>query len=653
MAFPDGDLDAPHVDRTARPPPSRPLFVFDGECGFCRQWVARWKVSAEHAVDFASYQEVGPAFPDVPRSQFREASQLILPDGAILSGAGAIFRLLAHGGSGALFASYRRFGGFALATERVYRAVARRRSLASSLTRLFIGRDVRRPTFFLTRWIFLRLLGVVALAAFISFGRQAPGLIGSRGIAPAAKFLTQVRAFGAESNWSALELHRVAPTLMWLAPTDRMLAVISALGMVASIALIVDFAPALAVLIIWITYLSLVTVGGVFMHYQWDALLLETCVATVFFVPWRLRPRLFTDRPPSTVGLWVLRLLVFKLMFLSGVAKHVSGDLTWRTLTALSYHYWTQPLPMWTSWYASQFSPSVQAICTWLTLVIEIYVPFLVFVPRIPRYVAFFAFTVLQVAIAVTGNYGFFNALTLVLAVILLDDGVLERCMPHAIRLHIDELRARRFHVSWHTKYVIPLAVTIALLDVFNIVTVVDHSFEAPQPFATIAEELSPFDSINVYGLFAVMTTERHEIQVEGSSDGVTWVPYRFKWKPSDDVKDRPRFDFMDMPRLDWQMWFAALNDTCRQTPWYVAFMKRLLEGSSEVTSLLAENPFPRDPPRFIQSRLFEARFTNATERALSGAWWSRKELRGFCPVLTLNHGEVVVATLIRTRTLP
>jgi predicted DCC family thiol-disulfide oxidoreductase YuxK len=638
------EIEASHVDRTAHPPPARPLFVFDGECGFCKAWVARWKVNAEHAVDFAAYQDVATSFPDVPRAQFAVASQLLEPDGAILSGAAGIFRVLAHGGSGALSTVYRRFGGFALAADAIYRVVARRRSLAARVTHLLVGHDVRRPTFLLTRWVFLRLLGVIALAAFVSFGRQAPGLIGSHGIAPAARFLAELHAYGASAGWTAFETRHVAPSLMWIAPSDGMLTALTAAGIAASLALIVDVAPAFAVLAIWLAYLSLATVGGVFMQYQWDALLLETCLAALFLAPWRVRPRLLTDRPPSLVGVWVLRLLVFKLMFMSGIVKRVSGDPTWRDLTALDYHYWTQPLPMWTSWYAGQLSPRVQAACTWWVLVIETYVPFLVFVPRTPRYAAFTAFVILQVAIATTGNYGFFNALSVALAFVLLDDGVLARALPRAARARMDELRGRRVSPSRRAKWAVPFAATIALLGAFRVVGTVDRSFEPPPPFGGLSEWLAPFASVNGYGLFAVMTTHRPEIQVEGSADGVTWVPYTFKWKPGADVTARPRIDFMDMPRLDWQMWFAALEGSCQRTRWYVAFVKRLLEGSPEVTALLAEDPFPDHPPRFVRSRMFETRFTNAGERAATGAWWSRSEVRPFCPVLTLLDGDVVVA---------
>jgi len=631
-------------------PRARPLFIFDGGCAFCARWVERWKASTRGAVEFAPYQELASSCPELTLAHFREAAQLIETDGTVHSGAAAVFRMLWHGGSRVLPALYAREGAFASAADRVYRVVARRRTLASRLTRALVGVDVRRPTFFLTRWAFLRSLGLVSLAAFISFGRQASGLIGARGIAPASEFLDHVREAVRDAGWGQSAIVHLAPTLVWIAPSDGMVNVVVGIGVAASIALVVDVAPAIAIAVIWVAYLSLTTIGSVFMHYQWDGLLLETCITALFLAPWRLRPRLLTDRPPTTAGLWLLRLLLFKLMFLSGIVKRLSDDPTWKNLTALQYHYWTQPLPLWTSWYANQLPPRVQSACTWAVLAIEVCVPFVMLVPRTPRYVAFVAFVLVQLAIAATGNYGFFNALTIVLALVLLDDGVLARVSPRAIRARLDALRSRpstRAPRSTLTRLpVAAAAVTVGLMSISRIVSTLDDSFEAPAPLAALAEWAAPFDSISSYGLFAVMTTHRPEIEVDGSADGVTWHPYLFRWKPNPDVTEPPRFDLMDMPRLDWQMWFAALSGRCDHAPWYLAFMRRLLEGSPEVVALLAGNPFPRAPPRFVRSRLFEAQFTSAAERHATGAWWKRREAGVFCPALTLHGGELTVANV-------
>jgi predicted DCC family thiol-disulfide oxidoreductase YuxK/uncharacterized membrane protein YphA (DoxX/SURF4 family) len=648
---PTDSTDAPHVGVTGHPPKDRPLFVFDGDCGFCKRWVERWRANARGTVDFRPFQEVASDYPDIPLEQFRTAAQLVEADGTVRSGAAGVFAMLGRSGSRVLPMLYARFEGFATAADFAYGLVARRRVFASRVTRLFLGTDLRRPTFFLSRWLFLRLLGVVALAAFVSFGRQADGLIGPRGIDPASEFLERMHLIARQRGWSESALHHAVPTLQWLAPTASVTSLVI-VGVLASIALILDLVPALAVAVIWACYLSLATLGSVFMHYQWDALLLETCVVALFLAPWRIRPRIVTDRPPTAAGLWLVRLLVFKLMFLSGIVKRVSGDPTWKSLTALQYHYWTQPLPLWTSWYANRLPASAQAACTWMVLAIELYVPLLIFIPRTPRYVAFAAFLLLQVAIATTGNYGFFNALTVVLAIVLLDDSVLARAMPRSVRLSPthDAPRSSPRTRSGDARGILAsvsltlAAATIATLSASRIAGTIDPSIEAPAPVAALSEWMAPFDSMNSYGLFAVMTTERREIEVEGSVDGVSWRPYLFRWKPSPDVTASPRFDFMDMPRLDWQMWFASLSGRCDRAPWYLAFLRRLLEGSPEVLALLAGNPFPEGPPRFIRSRQFDARFTTAEEHAATGAWWKRSEIGTFCPAVTLKDGRLSAA---------
>ena len=148
-----------------------------------------------------------------------------------------------------------------------------------------------------------------------------------------------------------------------------------------------------------------------------------------------------------------------------------------------------------------------------------------------------------------------------------------------------------------------------------------------PAPLEALRRWVEPFHSMNAYGLFAVMTTERPEIVVEGSDDGETWAPYAFRWKPGD-VDRRPRFTTPHMPRLDWQMWFAALAGDCRSQRWFLAFEQRLLEGSPDVLRLLQDNPFPARPPRYLRARLRQYHFTGRGAEA----WWQWDEAGLYCP---------------------
>jgi hypothetical protein len=331
--------------------------------------------------------------------------------------------------------------------------------------------------------------------------------------------------------------------------------------------------------------------------------------------------------------LWMLRWLLFRLMFRSGVVKLAGGDLSWANLTALTIHYETQPLPTWISWYAHQLPAAAQKFSCGLMFVIELIVPWMIFLPRRPRSFACGVLVSFQVLIALTGNYCFFNLLTIALCLLLLDDALLSRWVkwPAVMQRMI---RAPRYVNIVFA----PFAAAILLVTLVQL-------FQMRRPFRLprsifkaqywTLQSLYPFRSVNQYGLFAVMTTSRREIVIEGSEDGVTWLAYEFKYKPGD-VKRRPKFVAPHQPRLDWQMWFAALS-TCDRTPWFLQFCERLLRGEPNVLALLKTNPFPKKPPRYIRAVVYDYRFTDFRTRRATGQWW-RRELKGlYCPVLSLR----------------
>jgi hypothetical protein len=144
---------------------------------------------------------------------------------------------------------------------------------------------------------------------------------------------------------------------------------------------------------------------------------------------------------------------------------------------------------------------------------------------------------------------------------------------------------------------------------------------------------VAPFRSINSYGLFAVMTKERPEIIIEGSMDGQDWRPYEFKYKPGS-LTRRPKFVAPHQPRLDWQMWFAALG-SYQQSPWFTAFCKRLLHGTPEVLSLLKEDPFPESPPKYLRARVYKYEFTDWSTLRQRGEWWQRGEPETYLPAVS------------------
>lgn len=582
----------------------KPTLLFDGDCGFCRAWVRRWKHVTGGAVEYAPSQERGAEFPQVPAEAFERAVQLVEPDGRVFEGAEAVFRALAYapGAGPVCLALYRRLPGFAGASGWCYRRVAANRAVFSRLTRLLWGAELDPPTFHLARWLFLRGLASVYAAAFASFAVQARALVGPNGIEPCG----------------------LSPAaLLSIAWGGAALAAAAAAGL----------APVLLFAALWGLYTVVYGSGGIFLGYQWDILLLEAGFLGILAAPWGWLPRLASERSVGRVPLWLVRWLWFRLFILSGAVKLASGDPAWRSLTALRFHYESQPLPTALAWYAHQLPPAVQRFSCAAMFCIELGLPFCVFLPRRPRLAAFLGVNALMLLICLTGNYTFFNGLAFILSLPLLDDALLGKALPFlgrrlgAAEGRAAEPRARRRLTAAFALFALPVGLA-------QMAVRLDAGARAPAVLR-LASLGQAFNLVNSYGLFAVMTTVRNEIVLEGSADGRAWKTYEFKWKPGDPGR-RPGWVQPHQPRLDWQMWFASLAPY-QNNPWYFAFLKRLLEGSPEVRALLAYDPFPDAPPRFLRSLFFEYHFTDAKARRETGDWW-RRDLKGYyAPAVTLT----------------
>ena len=434
------------------------------------------------------------------------------------------------------------------------------------------------------------------------------GLIGSQGILPLGRFLEAVRGVtGPERYW-------LVPTLSWINSSDGFLHFLCGTGILFSLAAILGILRTPSLCLLWLIYLSLVVSGQDFMEFQWDNLLLEAGFLAILL-------------SLSPAALWLLGWLLFRLMFSSGFVKLASGDATWRNLTALNFHYETQPLPTWIGWYAHQLPEWMQKFSVSTMFVVEIFVPFLIFGPRRLRLFACAALISLQVLIAATGNYCFFNLLAVALCLLLIDDA----CWPQRLlpKSQTDE-------GGWRKWVIVPFAGIILTVSSMLMTHLLGVRLPWPLPMAVLYQVVSPLRSVNGYGLFAVMTTKRTEIVLEGSRDGVEWKPYEFKWKPGD-PKRRPGFVAPHQPRLDWQMWFAALG-TARQNPWFLHVMERLLEGSPEVVALLEKNPFPKEPPRYLRAASYDYHFTDLAERRSQGTWWRREREGLYLPTVSLRQ---------------
>jgi hypothetical protein len=328
-------------------------------------------------------------------------------------------------------------------------------------------------------------------------------------------------------------------------------------------------------------------------------------------------------------------------MFQSGVVKLTGHDPTWWNLSALDFHYETQPLPAWTSWYIHQMPAWFHRVSVGLMFYAELVAPFFIFGPRPIRLVGFASMVLLQFLIASTGNYGFFNLLAIVLCFSLLDDRDWQWLRHHAIPRQspaVAEAENDSNAYGAGGPWLVPRRVAVGAVGMvvigFTTVEMVERLWPnvVPGAIVELGEHVRPLSIANSYGLFAVMTTERPEITVEGSDDGTRWKPYRFRWKPGD-LDSRPRFTTPHMPRLDWQLWFAALSGHCRFVPWFLRFEQKLLEGEPEVLSLLDENPFPNGPPRYVRARLELYKFSRWGARD----WWAREDRGFFCPPIELQ----------------
>jgi predicted DCC family thiol-disulfide oxidoreductase YuxK len=667
-------------DNAENPSETRPqnLLLYDDDCRFCKMWIRRWKEIAGQAVSFEPYQQSGPKIPEYGPEDFSKAVFLREKDGRITRGAEAVARLYARPWEdpqeerrfgflsrfkrGKLLRLYQRVKPARKILDTGYRAIARHRRLLYTLTVLFWGRDVRRSQYFLSRDFFLRLLGVVSFFAFWSLLRQVAGLIGPEGLLPAGTHYENLReAHGPAAFWRE-------PSVFIFTGVNPPVEMACLLGMAGSLALAAGLAPPLCCALLWALYLSLAGAGQVFLGFQWDNLLLEMLLIGLLLSPARavMTPR--AAPPPNRLALWIAWILLFKLMWQSGIVKITSGDETWANATALFYHFETQPLPAFTAWHAHNAPEWVlQAACRGM-FVLELLFPFFIFGPRRFKHLAFAGLVTLQLGIAATGNYGFFNILSLVLCVPLLDD----RLFPAAVRRRLLGTD-RRTGLEPRTVPPLPRALALpgeagrlALAATFLLASGFWLSLNtrqylamkerrnggSPQPIHVSApmraflNAIGPFRSFNSYGLFANMTTERPEIVIQGSHDGVTWQTYRWKWKINDPA-EVPAFTGPHMPRLDWQMWFAALGrfESDRVYPWFTSLLAGLLRNDPETLDLLGENPFPDLPPQYIRAGLFDYNLTTPEQRRATGQYWTRAFLEPYTPTVTLNEqGNMVRA---------
>lgn len=454
----------------------------------------------------------------------------------------------------------------------------------------------------ISQWLFLKLLSLSYFFAFFSLHPQVLGLFGSKGISPIAFLVEQLK----QRKISFFQF----PSLFLYRSSDSFLKGIVLLGIGFSLLALAGFVPALFLSLLWILYLAFYVAGYPFLSFQWDALLLEAGFAGIFFA--------IMTPAPLLLFIWMWILLV-RLMLTSGLVKWLSGCPEWRALKALRYHFETQPLPNFGGYIAHHISLLSGKFGAVAVYIIE--GPALLLLLGTPemRLVGGLLQLFFQMLIIFTGNYAFFNLLTIALIVPVFDDKYLQ-WIP--------------FEVTTHAfSYNLPLEILLSFVGavmVFLNIAILLRQIMRISIVPKWIQSLGRWGILNTYGLFAVMTTIRDEVVIEGSLDGKEWKEYTFRYKPGA-LNKWPKQIAPLHPRLDWQMWFIALGGW-KSDPWFEAFILRLIEGSDDVLGLLESNPFPGKKLKAIRAKRYRYHFTSLDEWRKTGNFWTRQEIGLFLP---------------------
>jgi hypothetical protein len=524
------------------------------------------------------------------------------------------------------------------------------------------------PDRLIPRWIFLRALALIYFSAFYSLLFQIKGLIGPQGILSARQFLAAVaRSLGAKGYW-------YAPSLFWFSTSSHMLMAVMWIGLAASVVAFFNLWPRLCFFICFVCFLSFVTTSGVFSGYQSDGMLLEAGFLALFFVPGGLRPGWGASSLPSRASMFLLQWEWFRIYFESGLVKLLSGDPEWRHFTAMDQYYQNGPLPTWVGWYVQHLPHWFQAATAGATLVMELGLVLMLFFPRRVRLICFFIVTPWEIGVILTANYTFLNYLVLSLGFLLLDDKLLRRFVPKHFEppapaiaaeaepageaplsiLAAPEARAAsasesdagkdaptrrtwRRRLGGHLRalglaFTVVMLVWIAYDTTAELIGLPLHG--VPVPTAPLVA-LSPFRIANQYGLFAVMTRGRYEIEFQGSNDGENWIAYPFRYKPQA-LNQPPGIYAPYQPRFEWNLWFASLGNW-QQNNIVPLTEEHLLVNGPDVLALFKSNPFPQMPPRYVRAVLWQYWFTSMDEKRSTGNWWRRELLGLYAPELTLG----------------
>ncbi|MGH8093181.1 MAG: lipase maturation factor family protein [Chthoniobacterales bacterium] len=484
-----------------------------------------------------------------------------------------------------------------------------------------------RDSYWLTRFLILRLLGIVYAIAFLVAANQIIPLVGSDGLLPLGNFVSNVRSALSGSLGAFLRL----PSIFWFNHSDGALLVSAWIGFALSCVVASGYANAILITILWALYMSFVHLGQDWYSYGWETQLLETGFLAIFLCP-LLDPRPFPKRPPPLVVLWLFRWLIFRIMFGAGMIK-IRGDESWRNLTTLYYYYETQPIPNGLSRWFHFLPRAVLRGGVLLNHFAELVAPWFVFWPRIARLIAGSVIIVFQITIALGGNLSFLNWLTIIPAIACFDDRALAKILPRALTNRAAAARERAVVSRPMSVAGWAVAALVAILSIQPVLNIIS-------PHQIMNTSFDPLDLVNTYGAFGSVGHERFNVVFEGTSDAepddsADWKPYPYKGLPVA-LDERPPQIAPYQLRLDWQMWFAAMGSP-NEYPWTLNLIWKLLHNDQGAVSLFRFNPFPKKPPRYIRAVLYRYSFVRPNPQ---GLWWKRERLGLWLPPLAVDDPD-------------
>jgi Lipase maturation factor len=487
-----------------------------------------------------------------------------------------------------------------------------------------------QPKYWLTRFVILRLLGVVYAVAFLVVINEIIPLVGSDGLLPVSIFLQRVGdALG--STWAGF---RRLPSLFWFIHSDTTLLTFAWIGFVLSCVVVAGYANALLLAVLWFVYMSFVHIGQEWYGFGWEIQLTETGFLAIFLCPlFDMRP--FPKRAPPFPVISLFRWLIFRIMLGSGLIK-LRGDEIWRKGTALYYHFETQPIPGPLSRLFHFLPHSILKIGVWFNFIAELVAPWFVFWPRVARHIAGLVMVLLQIILILSGNLSFLNWLTIIPALACFDDGFWSKILPRSLVRKAESavLNAIPSRPMMITAWVI--TAIIALLSIKPVANMLSSS-------QIMNTSFDPLELVNTYGAFGTVGQERLNVVFEGTTDenpgdSANWKPYIYKGLPVALDKRPPQIAPYQL-HLDWQMWFAAMS-TPDEYPWTLHLAWKLLHNETNAVNFFAGNPFPGDPPKYIRAVLYRYRFAKPgnPERL----WWNRERVGIWLPAMSAEDSHLI-----------